>query len=261
MLFSTSDLDHQTHHDLKSALQSDKTVKRFLSVQEDLATIIPTLEMGDVLEWMTDGRWSSHNLTAHLLKLAGPSDLLIATWAITQEPLEMLERLKTDGSVKRLEGLFESKIQHHNPKAWHYAKGVFDDIWTAKCHAKVTVITNENWNIAVVSSANWTRNRRIEAGVICAEKAVRNFTEIGLERSRMNLTEAKKLGELLFTEHQIQIILSTDATDPRTAILQGQLLTEAEVRKTVIAQAKAGSAEAQKMVAKWIEYINRQKLK
>ena len=50
-----------------------------------------------------------------------------------------------------------------------------NDIKAAKCHAKVTVIQNETWGISIVSSANYTRNPRIEAGVICNSKEIAEF--------------------------------------------------------------------------------------
>lgn len=67
------------------------------------------------------------------------------------------------------------------------------------------------------------------------------------------LKQAEELGNLLFTQEEIKIILNTSPTTIQTAILKGQLTTEAEVRKTVIQQAKGGSGEAQKLVEKWIK--------
>ena len=67
--------------------------------------------------------------------------------------------------------------------------------------------------------------------------------------------DAEELGKLLFTLDEIKIILNTNPTSLETAILKGQLTTEAEVRKTVIAQAKGGSGEAQKLVEKWVKRI------
>ena len=70
-----------------------------------------------------------------------------------------------------------------------------------------------------------------------------------------NLNDATELGALLFSEHEIKIILTAEPTDLKTAILKGQLMTEAEVRKIVIQQAKSGSGEAQKLVEKWTQRI------
>lgn len=68
----------------------------------------------------------------------------------------------------------------------------------------------------------------------------------------MNLNEATELGALLFTQDEIQTIMTATPSDLPTAILKGQLLTQAEIRRVVIAQAKAGSGEAQKLVEKWL---------
>ena len=71
----------------------------------------------------------------------------------------------------------------------------------------------------------------------------------------MDLTQATELGALLFTNREIEIIINASPTDLKMAIVKGQLLTEAEVRKVVIDQAKAGSGEAQKLVQKWLTKI------
>ena len=138
---------------------------------------LPALAMGDVCEWVSMGRWSSHQLIKQLLTLTGPADVILATWAITQKPLETLERLKIDGQIKSLRGLFESKIAAYHAKSYAYAQGFFDETWLAKCHAKVTVITNETWQIAAVSSANCTINRRAECGVILCNPESAAFHE------------------------------------------------------------------------------------
>ena len=76
------------------------------------------------------------------------------------------------------------------------------------------------------------------------------------------ITEAEELGKLFFTEDEIEIILSGEVKDVKTAIKKGQLISDAELRKTVVQQAKSGSGEAQKMVESWKSTIRfYQKLK
>ena len=65
----------------------------------------------------------------------------------------------------------------------------------------------------------------------------------------------ESLGELLFSENQILIILNQNPVDFSSKILKGQLISEAKVRQMVIAQAIGGSSEAQKLVEKWIQKI------
>lgn len=68
----------------------------------------------------------------------------------------------------------------------------------------------------------------------------------------MNLDEATELGALIFTQAEIHIIMNANPSTLPMAILKGQLMTQAEIRRVTIAQAKAGSGEAQKLVEKWL---------
>lgn len=68
----------------------------------------------------------------------------------------------------------------------------------------------------------------------------------------MNLDEATELGALLFTQAEIHTIMNATPSTLPMAILKGQLMTQAEIRRVTIAQAKAGSGEAQKLVEKWL---------
>ncbi|MER0442700.1 hypothetical protein [Emticicia sp. W12TSBA100-4] len=77
----------------------------------------------------------------------------------------------------------------------------------------------------------------------------------------MNLEEAEEYGALLFTEKEVKLILTKEANTVENAILKGQLLTEATIRKVIIEQAKNGSSEAQKIVLKWQNAIKVSKIR
>ncbi len=73
--------------------------------------------------------------------------------------------------------------------------------------------------------------------------------------------EAEELGKLFFTASQIKVILSDKPKNLDIVIMRGQLISDAEIRKTVVQQAKAGSAEAQKIVENWKTHISREKVR
>jgi len=65
------------------------------------------------------------------------------------------------------------------------------------------------------------------------------------------------LGKLMFSNQEIKIILeSEDDESFENEVLRGQLITQAEMRFTVIRQSKNGSSEAQKMIEKWRQELN-----
>lgn len=132
----------------------------------NLADIISELNEGDLVEYISKGRFSLHNIIEHLLKLTGPAEVTLVTWAMTEKPLRTLHRLKSEGMITELYCLLEHKVPGHNPKSFHFAKTFFNGIWLARCHAKSVVIENEKYGIVVSTSANLTRNLRIENGNI-----------------------------------------------------------------------------------------------
>ncbi len=77
----------------------------------------------------------------------------------------------------------------------------------------------------------------------------------------MNLEAAEEYGALLFTEKEVKLILTKEPNTVENAILKGQLLTEATIRKVIIEQAKNGSSEAQKIVLKWQNQIKISKIR
>lgn len=77
----------------------------------------------------------------------------------------------------------------------------------------------------------------------------------------MNLEAAEEYGALLFTEKEVKLILTKEPNTVENAILKGQLLTEATIRKVIIEQAKNGSSEAQKIVLKWQNAIKVSKIR
>jgi hypothetical protein len=55
---------------------------------------------------------------------------------------------------------------------------VLDDI-----HAKVTVIENTEWTISIIGSANYTENKRKEAGVIILTRAAADQQLLWIHKS------------------------------------------------------------------------------
>jgi hypothetical protein len=188
MLFSTKTLPSPTsvvvppNNAQFNNLNQIKVVKH--GDDSNLSDLLPSLEMGDLLEYYTEGRFSLHNLIEYLLKITGSANVLIATWAMTEAPLRSLARMKNEGLIKRLECLLEHKVPGHNSRAYAYAKNIFDEIWLGKCHAKVAIIENDDWGIVITTSANLTRNRRIESGDIKCSMSSATFNRAWIENQK-----------------------------------------------------------------------------
>ena len=130
---------------------------------------------GQSLHYASLGDWSTHDLLFFLLEQTGPAKVYFTTWAISEYAIRQLYQFIEHGLILELKGIFDYRNGIRKPAELQFLQKITTDIKAAKCHAKVTVIENDNWGISVVGSANYTRNPRIEAGVLCCDKTVATF--------------------------------------------------------------------------------------
>ena len=74
-------------------------------------------------------------------------------------------------------------------------------------------------------------------------------------QQQTELEQAEELGKLFFTGKEIELIISIEPVTLKNAILKGQLLADAEIRKVIVQQAKGGSGEAQRIIQEWMSRI------
>lgn len=133
------------------------------------------MEPGRVIHYATGGRWSAHELLQFVLERTGPARVSISTWTVTEAPVRALLALREAGRITSLDLLFDHRIKTRCPKAVQLVAALGARVHLAKCHAKVTVVENDEWAVTVLSSQNYTRNPRIEAGVIFTDRASAAF--------------------------------------------------------------------------------------
>ena len=142
---------------------------------DDLKKIIGDVKMGQNIHFASIREWSAHGLLAHLLKQTGPAALYFSTWSISEDSLRSLVNKKNAGEIQKISAVFDWNVKNQRPEAYQYAKKNIPDLILSTCHAKSTVIQNKTWSIAIIGSANYTANPRIETGVITCEKIVADF--------------------------------------------------------------------------------------
>lgn len=144
------------------------------SIQQ-LKQVIGQLEQNQVIAFATAGKWSSHELLRHCLQLIGPARVSLTTWAVTEEPLRMIHKLIEQGQITEFNCVFDYRTEKRKPEALQFAQCIVSRVKLTHCHAKILVMQNEQWNIAIVSSANFTNNPRLEAGTIFTIASVADF--------------------------------------------------------------------------------------
>jgi hypothetical protein len=136
----------------------------------ELQAVIALVQDKTTVQWVSDGRWSMHELLMALLDLTGPAEVHISSYALSETAARFLVQLKEAGNITGLYCVLDSRVDTRTAHSLQVIKSIADDYALVDTHAKVTVITNDEWHIAVIGSANYTENSRYEAGVIICTK-------------------------------------------------------------------------------------------
>lgn len=126
------------------------------------------------IHFITEGKWSSHELLSCILDLTGAACVRISTYSMTEDPVRMLVNYVHDGRISDLKVITDKRFRGQQGAAHQLAVANFPVILT-DVHAKVMVVRNEKWNVVVVGSANFTRNKRNESGIVLDNKEAADF--------------------------------------------------------------------------------------
>lgn len=135
-----------------------------------LKKALERVEMGKVIQYATGGQFSMHELLTYLLYITGKADVTFCTWTITETPARAVKNLMDNGLIGSLTCLLDHRVKIRAAKQVVFLENIADKVVLTKVHAKVTLIENEDWAIAVISSANFSKNLRLEAGAIFCDR-------------------------------------------------------------------------------------------
>jgi len=152
-----------------------KTLTRIGKINDTLKQCIGDINHNQCIHYVTKGQWSMHNLLFYVLDITGPADVYFSTWSVSEDAVRQLVDYTNNDKIEHLYGVFDWRVKIRRPKAFELIKSGVVDLRLTSCHAKVTVIQNENWDVNIVSSANYTNNPRIEAGVLSTDSVSTEF--------------------------------------------------------------------------------------
>ena len=178
-LFKIEDLKEPEEVETKTKSKAQKTQEKIIcrlgKASKKVSEVIGNVKMGESIHYASIGDWSMHDLLFHLLKQTGPAKVYISTWSVSENAVRMLIDKMNNGEITKMSAVFDWRVKMRRPEAFELAKFNISDIRLTTCHAKVTVIENDEWNISIVGSANYTNNPRIESGVISCDKTASGF--------------------------------------------------------------------------------------
>lgn len=127
---------------------------------------IGEIRPGLTTHFVTAGSWSCYELLKYVLKITGPAAVDAFTWNISMPAVTQIMAMQRDGMWTSFRILVHSAMKRYTAEALSVLQTKVDKVVLYPNHAKGFLIRNDKWTVRVVSSANFSNNANIEAGVI-----------------------------------------------------------------------------------------------
>lgn len=133
------------------------------------------LKPNSIFSLASEGEWSLHDLLPHLLSFTGPAKVSVASFSLSEGAVRIFNFGKECGDITNLRCLFDYTMRSHKIDVMLFLQNVADEIRTTPIHAKLFIIENDEWQIAVMGSANLTPNPRLEIASVFTTKPEFDF--------------------------------------------------------------------------------------
>ena len=159
----------------KKANQQDISLDYFTANQQELLSRFGREEIKGMLTGIKPNQQlhfiarmiNLHDLLAELIKLTGPAHMKLITYSVTEFPLRILAQLREKQIITGLDMVIDFTVSR-TPPLKQFSEELADRIKFIDVHSKIMLLSNEQWKLTVLTSANMTRNNRWENGVIFA---------------------------------------------------------------------------------------------
>ena len=121
-------------------------------------------EPGAVEPFLNLGEWAMHDVLPILCNKAGPMEVKVATFNVSEDGLRPLFFLCGQGGITRLSLLLDLNVRRHKLDMLLFAAHVTPHVRLAANHAKVLLARGGPTAFGIVGSQNMNRPRRAEAG-------------------------------------------------------------------------------------------------
>ncbi len=198
-LFSTKEVINR-----KKEVKQEYTIKHIADeskhefyVSKDykhFAQQLTEIENGKMYSFTSFGQWSLKHVVFHIINLIGKCDIVSTTYGLGPSSARGIVTALHSGLINSFSFLYDNKIKTYKVAAHDICVSNFP-VKIASIHAKVTVLQNENYNISITGSANWSdSNDKIELTEIHTNKALAyHHREWILNSMQSNSTNPKKI--------------------------------------------------------------------
>lgn len=111
---------------------------------------------------VNEGRWSAHDLLTYLLSLYPDASVLLSSYAIGEHAIRVFD----DERISDLRIILDKTMLRHKVALLEFATNTKAEVKICDNHSKVLVLNSKMGNVAFVGSQNYTKNRRVEIGIL-----------------------------------------------------------------------------------------------
>jgi len=151
---------------------TDIVISSDLAIGHLNKSVKPKLVSNCGFQFVSNGHWSMHQLLQVMLAVSGPADVYISSYAFSELPARAIAECKENGLIRQLNCIIDNRIDVRSAGALQLIKNTADKLKLCATHAKVTVVNNDTFHFIVISSANYTVNKRYESGIIAESNDV-----------------------------------------------------------------------------------------
>ncbi len=145
-------------------------------ITKHLAKIVP----GTDIHFWSFGNFNMMRLVFWIVEQTGPADVIMSTYSISPKTIQGVLNRRERGQIRNIRFIVDNRVRSLSPKPFDMLVKNFD-YRCISIHAKVACISNDNWNVTIVSSQNATDNPKMERGTIFTGIDVFEFDKKVLE--------------------------------------------------------------------------------
>lgn len=167
------DADHRSRVNVLDRSESDiEVIAGVLERTSQLGTI----NQGIDKHFYSNGAFNLVQLMLYVLKQTGPAHVFLSTYSIAEDSISTLRRYVDDGTILSIRFLIDNRVRSISPKPFAHLIASFPDAYRCtSLHAKVALISNDDWHVSVVGSQNATHNPKLERGIIHTSEDIWRF--------------------------------------------------------------------------------------
>lgn len=167
------DADHRSRVNVLDRSESDiEVIAGVLERTSQLGAI----NQGIDKHFYSNGAFNLVQLMLYVLKQTGPAHVFLSTYSIAEDSISTLRRYVDDGTILSIRFLIDNRVRSISPKPFAHLIASFPDAYRCtSLHAKVALISNDDWHVSVVGSQNATHNPKLERGIIHTSEDIWRF--------------------------------------------------------------------------------------